>query len=477
MNKKVFMRGSGLAVAGLAAAVMAVSAVPAMAAELSYTALSGDTDFGRDRPRVDKDADGNYHLVYRTAPAGEEMRDPSLGNLAYMMVDRSGNVLIDEVFLTTDAASDNVNTADIEVASDGKVFVSWGFKDDRNANNRDGSLNLIKLDPSLAPQDGTSPALGTITDIAEVNIGPGFKHPFIEVDASDNVYVWSHDGVFAKYDATLTEVIAPMSPLTGPDSNGHGTNPIALDSDGNVHLVFQDNDSNLNTISYAMLDGTDGSVLIDATNIITMPLSTDEGAETPVGDAPHAVHYSIMADSNDRMALVWADKRNAPIWDDWCETCSSGGTLHYAKIDPSLDDQSGDAADMSVIKTVDDVELGPFKYAQAFMASNGSVHIFHGMRGGMNHIRVSSGGSATNSTVLTSNAVSFTNWNKHYPAAMAEDGRLFWPRVEASDDGAGSRIVMGKVSTGKKSSGGGSTAPALLVLALGAAALRRRAAR
>ena len=79
--------------------------------------------------------------------------------------------------------------------------------------------------------------------------------------------------------------------------------------------------------------------------------------------------------------------------------------------------------------------------------------------------------------LLIVGAVSFTNWNKHYPVAMAEDGRLFWPRVEAADDGAGSRIVMGKVPSGGSSGGGGTTAPALLVLALGAAALRRRAAR
>ena len=468
MSNTSLKRGAGLAVASLTAAVMSLSAMPA-AAELSYTDISGNTDFARDRPRVDKDSDGNYHIVYRMGDAGGEIDSSMTGsNVGYMMVDRNGNVLIDEVKLTTDGTS-NINTTDVEVTSDNKVIVSFSF--------RGSDMQLIKLDPSLAAQDGTAPALGTITDVAAVTLTGSFDHPFIELDDSDNVYVWSHDGTFAKSSSALVEIIAPMTPLTGPDRNGHSTNPMALDSDGNVHLVFQDDDSFLNTISYAMLDGTDGSVMIDATNIITMPLTTDEGSDPTPDEAPHAVHYSIMADSNDRMALVWADKRNAPVWDDWCEACASGGTLHYAKIDPSLDDQSGDAADMTVIKTVDDVELGPFKYAQAFMASNGSVHIFHGARGGMSHIRVSSGGGATNSTVLTSNAVTFNGWNKHYPAAMAEDGRLFWSRVDGADDGAGGMIVMGKVSTGKKSSGGGTTAPALLVLALGAAALRRRAAR
>ncbi|MDF1630615.1 MAG: hypothetical protein P1U78_12540 [Alcanivoracaceae bacterium] len=478
MGNSIIKRSAGPLLASLAAAIMSLSALPVSAAELAYTEISADTAFARDRPRVDKDSDGNYHIVYRIGSAEEQMRDTD-ANVGYMMVSKNGTVLIDEVKLTTDAAGDSVTTADIEVGSDDKVYVSWGFRDYRNTDNQAGSLYLIKLDPSLAPQDGTSPVLASITEEAEVDAGPDFKHPFIELDDADNVYVWSHDGLFTKYDSTLTEVIAPVRPFTDANHNGHGTNPIALDSDGNVHIVFQDCNSttgNLCTVSYGMLDGTDGSVLIDATNVITTNLSTDQGSESDVGDAPHAAHYSIMADSKDKVAVVWADKRNAPIWDVYNTVSASGGTLFYAKLDPSLDDQDGSAADMTAIKVVDDSELGPFKYAQAFMASNNTVQVFHGMRGGMSHVSVSSSGKASDSNVLTSNAVSFNGWNKAYPAAMADDGKLFWPRVYAADDGAGSKIVMGKVSTGGGSSGG-STAPAVLMLMLGAVMLRRRMAR
>jgi MYXO-CTERM domain-containing protein len=156
--------------------------------------------------------------------------------------------------------------------------------------------------------------------------------------------------------------------------------------------------------------------------------------------------------------------------------CASGGTLYFAKLDPSLDDQDGSAADMTVIKTVDDVALGPYKYVQAYMGKNNTVNIFFGQRGGMSHIRVGGSGKATPAVLLASNAVGFNGWNKHYPAAMANDGRLFWPMVENGDDGAGSKIVMGKVSLGGGGGGGGSTAPALLLLVMGAAALRRRMA-
>jgi hypothetical protein len=466
MSITTFKRSSGsLMLAAFAAAALTGWTVP-VSAELSFSDISADTDFARDRPRVDRDADGNYHVVYRKGDAGTRARNASAGNIGYMMVAPNGDVLIDEVNLTVDRAA-NVDSVDVEVGSDGKVFVAFGHRNDRD-------LRMLVIDPSLAPQDGTAPALGTITDVAEVTVVGEFRHPFIEVDDADNVYVWSQNGFFAKYDSTLAEVVAPVAQFNAT-YNGHGTNPIALDSDGNVHVVFQDNDSNLNTVSYAMLDGTDGSVLIDATNVPGV-LSTDQGDSVDVGDAPHAAHYSVMVDSSDKVSVVWTDKRNAPVWDTYCNVCASGGTLVYAKLDPALDDQDGSAADMSVIKVVDDVELGPYKYAQAYMGKNNTVNIFFGQRGGMSHIRVSGNGKATRPVLLASSAVSFVGWNKAYPAAMASDGRLFWPTVESADDGAGSKIVMGKVSLGGGGGGGGSTAPALLLLVMGAAALRRRMA-
>jgi len=467
MSITTFKRSTGSAMlAAFAAAAFTTWAVPA-SAELSFTELTAEASvFARDRPQVAQDSDGNYHLVYRMGNAGETIDQTMTGaNVGYMMVARNGDVLIDEVKLTTDGVT-NINTTDIEVGSDDKVYVSFGF--------HTSDMRLLKLDPSLAPQDGTSPALVTITDVAAVTVAGSYRHPFIELDDADNVYIWTHNGFFAKYDSTLTQVVAPMQPFIGVTKNGHSTSPVALDSDGNVHVVFQDCDSNLCTISYGMLDGTDGSVLIDQTNVIT-ELTTAAGLNSDVGDAPHSVHYNVMVDSKDKVSVVWLDKRNTPFWDSYCEKCQSGGTLFYAKLDPSLDDQDGDTADMTVIKTVDDVVLGPYKYAQAYMDKNNNVHVFFGQRAGMSHLRVSGNGKATPAELLATNATTFSPYHKHYPAAMAPDGRLFWPMVRNSDEGSSSKIVMGKVSIGG-GGGGGSTAPALLLLVMGAAALRRRMA-
>ena len=472
MNKAFNGKLLATAMAGATAAAMSLTAVPAYA-ELSYKEISTNANFARDKPRVDRDSKGNYHIVYRMGDVGAAINSGMSGsNVGYMMVSPSGQVLIDEVKLTTDGTT-NIGTADVEVTSDDKVIVSYVFRTDRD-------LRLIKLDPSAAAQDGSAPALGSITDVAEVVVADTFYHPFIELDSSDNVFVWSHNGRFAKYDSSLVNVLAVSSPFSGPNRSGHGTNPIALDSDGNVHVVFQDCDEDLCPVSYGMIDGATGAVLIDQTPVATSGLTTAAGSDTVVDNAPHAAHYSIMVDGKDQVRVVWVDKRYKPVWDDYCEVCASGGTLVYSKLDPSLDDQSGDAADIDVIKTVGDVEVGSYKYMQAFLAKNGVVQVFHGLRGDLNHLRITSAGKASKSRHLTGDSTGFNRWNKKYPAGMADNGALFFPVLDLATEGAGSRIVMGKVAIASSSGGGGgggTTAPAMLLLVLGSALLRRRMAR
>lgn len=470
----ISIKKSGSAVGYLASLTVAATVAWAapVAAEISYTDISTDLANGRDRPRVDRDADGNYHIVYRMGDADTEFDSGMTGaNVGYMMVAANGDVLIDETELSTDDTQTTASV-DLEVTSDGKVWVVYIKKSDKD-------IRFVKLDPSLAPQDGTATTLATIEDVAETVLVGDFDHAFVELDANDDLHIWEQDGDYTKRDGTDgSEIVAINTPFNNVTKNGHGTNPIALDSDGNVHLIFQDCTQGTCPVSYAMLDGSDGSVLIDQTEIATpRSLSGDE--------APHGVHYNVMVDSKDMVSLVWVDKRNTPIWDNYCETCASGGTAVYAKLDPSLDDQDGSAADIAAIKVVDDVELGPYKYVQAFMDKNNKIHVFHGPRGGMSYLRVNTSGGFTASTVLTSNAVGLNGWNKHYPAALADNGMLFWPAVDNSEDGVGTKIVMGKP---KAASGGvviieddddglfGGLGIAGLLMAFGAMSLRRRRA-
>ena len=85
-----------------------------------------------------------------------------------------------------------------------------------------------------------------------------------------------------------------------------------------------------------MLDGSDGSILIDAT-LLTPDDGWDSKRQTMVVDAQDMVH------------IIWSDFRVNE--DDYIPE------LFYTKLDPSLDDQDGDAADEPTITSIDDTML------------------------------------------------------------------------------------------------------------------------
>jgi len=108
---------------------------------------------------------------------------------------------------------------------------------------------------------------------------------------------------------------------------------IAVDSDGNVHIAYADEPggNDREEIFYTMLDNS-GNTLIDDTMISDYD---DERSEYP----------AIGVDSNGKVHIVWVDGR------------LGYPELAYTKLDPSLDDRDGDAADESAITLVDDKQL------------------------------------------------------------------------------------------------------------------------
>lgn len=100
---------------------------------------------------------------------------------------------------------------------------------------------------------------------------------------------------------------------------------VAIDSQGNVHIVFEGNAGSLGDfgeIWYTMLDN-DGNTLID---------------DTLIEDANTERKPVIGVDSQNRVHIVWQS-------DD-------GDDIVYAKIDPYLDDRDGDAANLTTIEQV-----------------------------------------------------------------------------------------------------------------------------
>ena len=113
-------------------------------------------------------------------------------------------------------------------------------------------------------------------------------------------------------------------------SGVHNDRMMSMDADssGNVHVVWS---RNTNHLYYKMLDPR-GETLIAETQI------SDPGAH-------RAWHPDIRVDSDDMVHVVWTDK-------------ASQYKIMYTLLDPSLDDQSGDASLDSVLSVVpDDYEV------------------------------------------------------------------------------------------------------------------------
>src|SRR3989338_6618898 len=104
----------------------------------------------------------------------------------------------------------------------------------------------------------------------------------------------------------------------------------ALDSMGNLHMLWMDRRTGDLEIFYRMED-KNGNILIDDTQL------TFSGTD--------AVRPSIAVDSNDKLHIAWQDRR------------LGSPQIFYKKLDPSLDDQDGSSATAAAITEVSDMHI------------------------------------------------------------------------------------------------------------------------
>ncbi len=106
---------------------------------------------------------------------------------------------------------------------------------------------------------------------------------------------------------------------------------VVVDADGNTHIVYSDEyDTGSREIWYTLLD-SNKNILIDDTR-----LTDDDGYDSK--------RPAIVVDSKNKVHLIFRDQR----WD-----AGSSQEITYIKLDPSLDDRNGDAADPAVITLIE----------------------------------------------------------------------------------------------------------------------------
>ncbi|RLI25554.1 hypothetical protein DRO57_03690 [Candidatus Bathyarchaeota archaeon] len=136
----------------------------------------------------------------------------------------------------------------------------------------------------------------------------------------------------------VTMIYGPEAISTGGDEE---TPQIALDSNGNVHIVWSSGETYL---FYKMLD-SDGNVLIDETNL--------NPCATP--NSKHVRRPSIVIDSDDNIHVVF---HGFSLYTQFGKT-EYGGSITldaseviYIKFNPYLDDRDGDAANFYDITVI-----------------------------------------------------------------------------------------------------------------------------
>ena len=254
----------------------------------------------------------------------------------YSMLDNNGDTLIDDTRITPNDGKNSVRPA-IVVDSNDKVHIAW--QDYRPASEHN-EIYYTKLDPYLDGMDGDGADESVITLIQDKMVSDDnddYSEPVrMAIDSDDNMHlVWREYGTalfYAKIDNDGNKIIDDVMLASG-DFSGRPSVSVAVDSNNNAHIAWNDDENtDSDETYYKMLDGSDGSTLIDATLI------------TP-NDGYKSKGQSIVVDHEDKVHIIWKDQRG------------DGQAVYYTKLDPSLDDQDTGPADESVITLIDDMAI------------------------------------------------------------------------------------------------------------------------
>lgn len=301
-----------------------------------------DNTISGDRPWAAIDAAGNAHIVW-----SEESSD-----IWYKMLDPGLNTLIDQTNLTGGFGDQRPH---VVAAPDGTVYVVW---------QDDGIMEFMRLNPGLDDQNGDAADPAVLVELtAAIDEGSVIfdqSHADLAVDAAGNLHIGMHDAfggpvVYQKIDRDGNVLIVETQ--VGDSFENHATVSIGLDSNDNVHMTWSDETNTSNDeIFYAMVNGSTGSIMIAETL-----LTADDGSRDK--------HTSLIVD-NDLVTIVWAAAGAATTAEE----------IYLMRLDPSLDDQNGDAADPAVIKTVPETLLSADDgvmswYVKATQAADGNLDI------------------------------------------------------------------------------------------------------
>ena len=276
-----------------------------------------DGSTASDQAAMAIDSQANIHIVWTNG------RNTSNAQIFYTMLSPAGQTLIDDTQISS-STSDDPQWPSIGIDSLDRVHVVW----------QDGHIVHECFDPYLDDRDGSAgddPAMVIVDDHMISSDAYSSEHPLLAIDGHDRLHVvWcelsgeaGYDIIYARYDASGVLGIAEQI-ITSSDY----VPAMDLDSQDNIHVLWAAYDQEIwsREIFYKMIDGDDGTVLIDDTQL------------TP-GDESSSWYPSVDIGPNDQVTVVFEDSWPAGV--------------NMMRIDPSQDTQDGDAADMQQITVLE----------------------------------------------------------------------------------------------------------------------------
>lgn len=271
-------------------------------------------------PQLKVDSSGNTHIVWAANDAdGDRV-------IWYAMIDAAGELLVDysQIGEDSDLSGGDRNVPQIYLDSQERAWIVYH-------DNSGSDAYLVIIDPAADDQAGDALDAAAVV-LAETNLdlfatGDEYSHPRLAFDADDVAHIVLESGGSSMLhyvrvdDAGATDLAGHVYVST---VEGFHTYPgIAVDADGNVHVVFGSYNSS-DVLNYKMLDGssTSGATLIDTT-----PLYANSSG--------YVKFPRIVAGDDGLMHIVFGRK----IVDD-----EIGGILTYLAIDPSQAAQDGSAS-------------------------------------------------------------------------------------------------------------------------------------
>ena len=213
----------------------------------------------------------------------EDKRDGNY-EIYYTKLDNNGNTLVDDTRLTTDSSYSRDPT--IAVDTNNNVHITWN-------DNRDGNYEIYytKLD-----NNGN-----TLVDDTRLTTASSFSEwPAIAVDTNNNVHItWDdkRDGnweiYYTKLDNNGNTLVDDTRLTTDYEYSWYPA--IAVDTNNNVHITWHDERDVYGEIYYTKLDNN-GNTLVDDTRLTT----NDASSWDP----------TIAVDTNNYVHITWYDQRD-----------------------------------------------------------------------------------------------------------------------------------------------------------------------